>query len=178
MTNPLVGPNLPRHPHRQGPVLFDSRLPHHPDKCRLTRPGHRVLATNAWHRCSPIPVTITPPRPGSLSLPAFEQVFIMTPFHTVPRMQDAHPANFVVHNPAELIEMLEGVDFEAVFGRAHYSLWLDGLSCNNGFHPCFGDPYPCKDDVNSEIKSAVDYVKFSDDVGNGDCDEGSQPFPW
>ena len=178
MTNPLIGSKLPKYPHEQGPVLFDSRLAHHPDNCKLDRPGHRVRAINAWHRCWSIPVLITPPPTESLSLPAFEQIFVMTVKPNVPNMENARPAKFVVHNPTELAELLEDVDFEAIFGRAHWSLWFAGLSCNNGFHPCFGDPYPCKDDVNGVIKSAGDYRSFSDDVGDGSHDDVSQPFPW
>lgn len=158
------GPNDPSYPHVQRPALGD-KLVHQPSDCRLFRPGHLVRPINAWHRCEPRAVRVTAPPPHDRFLPVFQQVFLIADRSGRGNEDAGEPVAFVVHNPAQLREWLEKVDGCAIYGRAHNALWMNGLSCNTGFSPCFSEPYPCSLDTGRDDGSSTSpYVDRHDSV--------------
>ncbi len=164
MAQLVTGPNDPSYPHVQQPVLGD-RPGIHPPDCNLQRPGHRVRPINAWHRCHPRSVLVTPPPPHDWSLSAFEQVFLIADDRQLNGDASRDPVGFVVHNPEQLREKLEEVDGCAIYGWPHNSLWMKGLSCNSGFNPCFTVPYPCSPEMGRDGQSpATPYVEECDEL--------------
>lgn len=156
------GPNDPSYPHVQRPVLGD-QLAHHPSGCRVHRPGHLVRPINAWHRCEPRSVLITPPPEDDWYLSAFEQVFQIAERVAKGAKDGGKPVSFVVHNPVQLRSWLEIVEGCAIYGRTHNTLWMDGLSCNTGFSPCFARPYSCSmNDERDDNSSTSPYVERLD----------------